>query len=244
MKPLKSSVFHRYFLSVEFFRGLYLVHFDGALEKFDPSSIFPESGIFRGPHLINSRGNFWEVRTFIDVFQMLIFSEVHTWYISMKLLRSLIQHRDSLSMKCFRGPHLVNFEETLEKLDFSSIFSKYGIFKRSILSTFLKKPLRSFVFYRYFLSVEFSRGPHSVISMKLLGSWILYRYLLSVEFLRSPHSLHSRWNTWGVWTFIDIFQVWKFFRDPHLVHFWWNPWGVWTLIDIFQMCWILSEVHT
>ena len=109
MKPLRSSVFHRYFLSVEFFRGLHLVHFDGALEKFDPSPIFPESGIFRGPHL-----------------------NKFSW----KLLISSDFHRCFLNVDFFRGSHLVYFDETLEKFDPTSWFSEYEMFQRSTLSEF------------------------------------------------------------------------------------------------------------
>ena len=153
------------------------------------------------------------------------------------------------------------FDETLEKFDLSSIFSKYGIFKRSILSTFSKKPLRSSVFYRYFLSVEFFRGPHLVNFDETLEKLDL----ISI-FTKCGISQKSTLSTFSmkllrVWTFIDIFQVWKFFRDPylvhlsmkplrslvfhryflsveffrgpHLVHFRWNPWEVWSFIDIF-----------
>ena len=174
---------------------------------------------------------------------MLIFSEIHTWYILMKLLRSLFQHCDSLSMKCFRGPHLVNSHETLEKFDFSSIFSKYGIFKRSILSTFPKKPLRSSVFYRYFLSVELSRGPHlvnfdetlekldlisivtnceisqkstlSTFSMKLWRSLDFHRYFPSVEIFQRSTLSTSLMKPLRSLVFHRYFLSVEFFRGPH-----------------------------
>ena len=135
MKPLRISVFHRYFLSVEFFRGLYSVHFEGALEKFDLPSIFSKCGIFQ--------------RSTLNTF-------------SMKLLRSSDFHQCFLNVDFFRGSHLVYFDETLEEFGLSLVFSECGIFQRFILSTFSMQLLRSLIFHQYFLSVEFFRGPHLV----------------------------------------------------------------------------------
>ena len=131
MKPLRSSVSHRNFLSVEFFRGLYEVHSDEAFEKFDLSSIFPECGIFQ--------------RSTLNTFPM-------------KLLRSTDFHRCFLNVDFFRGSHLVYFDETLEKFGLSSIFSECWIFQGSTLITFPKKILRNSDFHRDFLSSEFFKG--------------------------------------------------------------------------------------
>ena len=134
-KPLRSLVFHRYFLNLEFFRGLYSVHFDETLVRFDLPSMFSECGIFQ--------------RSTLNTFLM-------------KLLRSSDFHRCFLSVDIFRGSHLVYSDETLEEFGLSTISSECGIFQKSTLSTFLMKPLRSLFFHRYFLSVEFFRGSHLV----------------------------------------------------------------------------------
>ena len=109
-KPLRSLIFHGYSLEVEFFRGSHLVHFWWKpLRSLVFHRFFSKSEFFRGPQLVHFRWNPWGVRSFIDIFWVRNFSEVYTWYI---------------------------FDETLEKFGLSSIFSKCGIFKRSILSTF------------------------------------------------------------------------------------------------------------
>ena len=206
IKLLRSLVFHRYFSSVKFIRGLYLVHFDETLEKFDLSSIFPKSGIFQR-YRLNSN--------------------------LIKLLRWSDLHRCILNVDFSRGSHLVYFNETFEKFRRSSIVSKCGFFYKSTLSTFSMKPLKSLVLHRYFMSVEFLKGPPlvhywwnfekfglssifskcgifqrstlSTFTMELLRSWNLHWYFLSSEFLRGPHLVHSRWNSWENWSFIDIF---------------------------------------
>ena len=178
MKLLRNSDFHRDFLSVEFFRDLYLVHFDEALEKFDLSSIFSKCGIFQ--------------RSTFNTF-------------SMKLLRSSDFHRCFLNVDFFRGSHLVFFDEALEKFRLPSIFSKCGIFERSTLSTFSIKPLRNLVLHRYFSSVEFFKGPHLVHFRWNLQKFGLSSISSKVEFFRGPHLIHFRWNFREVWSFIDIF---------------------------------------
>ena len=57
--------------------------------------------------------------------------------------------------------------------------------------------------------------------MKPLRNLIFHQYFLSVEFFRGPHLVHSRWNYWEDWSYIDIFCV-EFFKGPHFVHFRWN----------------------
>ena len=140
---------------------------------------------FRDPHLVHFWWNPWGVWTLIDIFQMCwILSEVYTQHIfdetlekfgvslifskfgifqrstlstfTMKFLRSLVLHRYFLSVKFFKNLYLEHSEETLEKFDLSWIFSESGIFQRFTLSTFLMEPLRSLVFHRFFLSVNFS----------------------------------------------------------------------------------------
>ena len=151
MKLLRSLVFHRFFLNVEFFWGTHLVH---------------------------SRWNFWEVRTFIEIFLVWNFSKIYTEHIPRKPLRSLISHRYSLSVEFFSGAHLEHFrwnswevwtsidifkvrnfsevhtwyifDETLEKFGLSSIFSECGIFQRSILSTFWWSSWEVWSFYDIF----------------------------------------------------------------------------------------------
>ena len=182
---------------MEFFRGLYLVPFDETLEKFDPSSMFSECGIFQ--------------RSALNTFLM-------------KLLRSFDFHRCFLSVDIFRGSHSVYFDETLEKFGLLSILSKSGIFQRFTLGTFLTKPLRSLVFHAYFPEHfiwnsrgvwtftdifqvrEFFRDPHVVyFAMKLSRSSDFLWCFLSVDFFRGPLLVHFRWNTWEVWSSIDIF---------------------------------------
>ena len=178
MKLLRSSDFHRDFLSVEFFKGPYLVHSDETLEKFDLSSIFSKCGIFQ--------------RSTLSTF-------------SMKPLRRLVFHRYFLSVEFFRGSHLVHFRWNLEKFGLSSIFSKCGIFQRSTLTTFSMKPLGVWSFFDIFKVWNFPEVYTWYISMKLLKSLIFHRYFLSVEFFRGPHSIHFRWNFWEVRNFIDVF---------------------------------------
>ena len=160
------------------------------------------------------------------------FSEFHTQYISLNLLRSSDFDRCFLNVDLFRSSHLVYFEETSEKFDFSSIFSKSWIFRRSILSTFRWNPwevwsfidifwvwnffevhtqyifdetLEKFGLSSIFSRCEFFRGPHSTFSMELLRSSVFHRYFLSVEFFRGPHLVHFWWISWEVRSFLDIF---------------------------------------
>ena len=115
-ETLRSLVFHRYFLNVEFFRGLYILQYS-SMKLYLRSLIFHRYFLsvefFRGPHLVHFRRNFWEVSIF---------------------------HRCFLNVDFFRSSHLVYFDETFEKFDLSSIFSKSGIFQRSILRTFRCDP--------------------------------------------------------------------------------------------------------
>ena len=164
MKILRNSDFHRDFLSVEFFRGLYSVLSDETVEKFDLSSIFFLSvEFFRGPHLVHFWWNPLRVWTFIDIFQVGEFFQRSTFStFSMNPLKSLVPHRYFLSVKFIRGLYLVHFDETLEKFDLSSIFSKSGIFQRSRLISNSMKLLRCSNFHRCFLNVDFFRGSHLV----------------------------------------------------------------------------------
>ena len=132
----------------------YYIH-DENLEKFGLSSRFSKFGIFQRSILSTFRWNPWKLWPFINILWERIFSKIHTEYI---------------------------FDETLEKLGLSSIFSECGIFQRSTLSTFSMLFLRSLVFHRYFLSVEFF--------------W-------------DTHLVHSRWNFREVQTSIEIFLVWN-----------------------------------
>ena len=155
-KPLRSLVFHRYFLNVEFFRGLYLVHFDKTLEKFDPPSMFSECGIFQ--------------RSTLDTFFNETFEKFG--FSSMFFIKCGHFQRFTLSI-CRWNPWGVwsffdifwvwnfsevytwyIFDETFEKFGLSSIFSKFGIFQRFTLGTFLMKPSRSLVYHRNLLSVK------------------------------------------------------------------------------------------
>ena len=206
MKLLRCSDFHRCFLNVDFLRGSHLVYCDETLDMFGLSSIFTECGIF----------------------QRFTLSKFRT-----KLSRSWVFHRDFLTVEFFKGLYIVHSDEILEKFRLSSIFSECGIFKMSTLSTFSMKPLRSLVLYRYFPSVEFFKGPHlvhfrwnfekfglssifskcgifqrstlSTFSIKLLRSLNFPWYFLSSDFFRGPHLVHLRWNSWEIWSFIDIF---------------------------------------
>ena len=137
MKPLSNSNFHRYFLSVEFFRDSHSVHIwwnprevwsfidifwvwnfsefhtyyihDETLEKFGLSSRFSECGIFQRSILSTFRWNPWKLWSFFNIFWKWNLSEVHTWF---------------------------KLDENFEKFGLPSRFSECGIFPRSILSTF------------------------------------------------------------------------------------------------------------
>ena len=146
MKPLRSSVFHRYFLSVEFSEVHTQYLFDKTLEKFGLPSIFSKIAIFQ--------------KSTLDTF-------------SMKPLKSSVSHRNFLSVEFFRGLRLVHFDEALEKFDLSSIFPKCGIFLRSTLNTFSMNFTRSSDFHRCFLNVDSFRGSLSVRFDETLGKFRL-----------------------------------------------------------------------
>ena len=213
MKLLGISDSYRDFLSVEFFRGLYLVLSDETVEKFDFSSIFSECGIFQWSKL----------STFLK-----------------KPSRNFVFYRYFLSVEFFRGPHSVHFDETLEKLDLPSIFTKCGITLKSTLSSFSMKLLGSSDSHRDFLSVEFFRGQYWVLSvenvekfdfpsifsecgifhrstlstflMKPMRSLIFHRYFLRVESSRGPDLIQTRWNFWDVRIFMNVFWMWNFWK--------------------------------
>ena len=215
MKLLRSLIFHQYFLSVEFFRG---------------------------PHLAHFWWNSWEVWSFVDIFWVWIFQRSKLSTFPMKPLRKSVFHRYFLSVNFLEVHTQYFFDEPFEKFGLSSIFSKSVIFQRSIFWIFSMNALRSLVFHQYFSSLEFFGGPHlvhffdetldefglslvfskcwiferfifSTFSMKLLRSLIFHQYFLSVEFFRGPHLAHFWWNSWEVWSFVDIFWVWIFQRS-------------------------------
>ena len=158
MKLQRSLIFHQHFLSVEFSRVSHLVHLDETLDEFGLSLVFSECWIFQ--------------RFILSTFLM-------------KLLRCLIFPQYFLSVEFSRGPHLVHFDETLEKSDLPSIFTKCAISQKSTLSTFPMKLLRSLDFHRYFPSVGiFQRSTLSTFTMRLLKSSDSHRVFLGVEFFR------------------------------------------------------------
>ena len=178
MNPLRSLVFHRYFSSVKFIRGLYLVHFDETLEKFDLSSIFPKSGIFQR-YRLNSN--------------------------LIKLLRWSDLHRCILNVDFSRGSHLVYFNETFEKFRRSSIVSKCGFFRNPHSVHSRWNPWKVWFYIDILWVWNFSKVHPYYISDGTLRSLVFHRYFRSVEFFRGPHLVHLRWNSWEVGTFIDIF---------------------------------------
>ena len=189
MKPLRTLLFHRYFLSVEFFRGPRSVQFTmNPLRSSDLSSIFSECRNFSEVlHLVHFRWNPWEVwifhryspnvRTFPEVHSEHIFHETFEKFGLSSMFseccffqrftlsihfrwnssRSLIYHRYSLSMECFRGPYLVTSSmKPLRMFSLSSIFSECGIFQRFTLSTLHDETLEKFG-----LSSRFSKSRNS-----------------------------------------------------------------------------------
>ena len=133
----------------------------------------------------------------------------------MKPLRNLIFHQYSLSVEFFRGAHSVHSRwNPWEDWSYIDIFWVWNSSKVHTLYIF-DGTLRNLVFHRYFLNVEFFRG---------------------------PHILHSPWNSMGVWSFFDIFKVWNF---PEVYTWYISKkfWKVWSFIDIFYV-WNFSEVHT
>ena len=128
-KPLRSFVFYRYFLSVEFFRGPHLVNFDGTLENLDFISIFTECGISQKSTFSTFSMKLLRSLDFHRYFPSVgIFQRSTLSTFSMKLLGSSDSHRDFLSVEFFRGLYLVLSDETVKKFDFSSIFLECGIF--------------------------------------------------------------------------------------------------------------------
>ena len=259
---LRSLVFHRYFRSVEFFQRSTLSTFS---MEFSRSLVFHRYFLsmefFRGPHLVHFRWNSWEVWFFIDIFSKCGISLRYTLStFTMKLLRNSDFHRDFISVEYFKGLYLVHSDKTLEKFDLSSIFSKCEIFQRSTFSTFLMKLLRSSVFYRYFLSVEFSEVHTQYIfdetlekfglplifskfaifqnstldtfSVKPLRSSVSHRNFLSVEFFRDLYLVHFD-EALEKFDLSSIFSKCGIFQRSTLSTFSMKLWEVWSFINIF-----------
>ena len=216
MKLLWCSDFHRCFLNVDFFIGSHSVYFHKTLEIFDLSSLFSRCGIFQRSTFSKFRWSTWEVWSFINIFKVWNFPEVHILNI---------------------------FDEPLEKFGISSIFSKFGICQRFTLSTFSIKFLRIFYLHRYFPRVGFfQRFTLSTFTMKLLGSLDFQRDFLSVEFFRALCSELSD-ETLEKLDFSSIFHKFGIFQRFTVSKFWWNSREVWSFINIFWV-WNFPEFHT
>ena len=155
------------------------------------------------------------------------------------------------------------FEKTLEKFRFLSIFPKCGIFQRSTLSNFDETLEKFGSYHRYFLSVEFFKGPHlvhsrwnslrsldlsSIFSKCGNSSEVHTQYIFDetfekfglssiiskcVEFFRGTPLSTFSMKLLRSLDFHWYFQSVEFFRGPHLVHSRWNSREVWSFIDIF-----------
>ena len=112
----------------------YILH--ETLREFGLSSIFSKCGISQMSILGTFRRNLEKFDLSLIFSMCGIFQRSTLNTFSMKLLRSSDFHRCFLNVDSSRSSHLVYFDETFEKFGLSSIFSKCGIFKRSILSTF------------------------------------------------------------------------------------------------------------
>ena len=150
----------------------------------------------------------------------------------MKHVKSLVFHRYFISGEFFRGPHLVHFDETLEKSDLPSIFTKCAISQKSTLSTFSMTLLMSLDFHRYFPSVGiFQRFTLSTFTMRLLKSSDSHRVFLSVEFFRGLYLVLSD-ETVEKFGFSSMFSECGLIQKFTLSIFWWNFREVWFFIDI------------
>ena len=169
------------------------------------TSIFSECGIFQRSTLCTFSMEPWEIWSFIDIFWMWNFSEVHTYYILHETPWEF--GLSSIFSKCgiFQRSILGTFRKNLEKFDLSSIFSMCGIFQRSTLNTFSMKLLRSSDFHRCFLNVDFFRSSHLVYFDETFEKFDLSSiFSKSGIFQRSILSTF-RCNPWKVWSFINIF---------------------------------------
>ena len=126
------------------------------IKKFCLLSIFPECGIFQRSTLSTFRWNSWEVGSSIDIYWVWNFSEVHTVHSRWNSWGVLTFFVISQVWEYFRDPHSVHSRWNSGEVWTPIMIFWVWIFSKVDTQYIPIKPLRSLIFRRYFLSVNFS----------------------------------------------------------------------------------------